>query len=63
MSCGINNCQRRLFFLSGEISECVIDLVGGVQNINVNTGFFFRLSCELVGLLNILGFPVNIQGD
>ena len=31
MSCGRNNCPRRVFFLSGEISGCAIDLADGVQ--------------------------------
>ena len=32
-------------------------------NVNVNVDFCFRLSCELVGRLTILGFPVNLSGD
>ena len=34
-----------------------------VRNIteNVNLDFFFPLSCELVGRLTILGFPVNLS--
>ena len=31
ISCGRNNCPRRVFSMSGEISGCAIDLVDGVQ--------------------------------
>ena len=34
-----------------------------VRNVNVNVYLCFRISCELVGWLNILGFPVNFLGD
>ena len=32
-------------------------------NVNLNIDFSFTLSCELVGRLTILGFPVNLLGD
>ena len=40
-----------VFFLSGEILGCAIDLVDGrmVRNVNVNVDLCFRLSCELCG--------------
>ena len=31
-------------------------------NVNVNVDFCFRISCELGGRLNILGFSVNLSG-
>ena len=31
-------------------------------NVNVNVDFCFRISCELGGRLNILGFLVNLSG-
>ena len=34
-----------------------------VRNVNINIDLCFRLSCELVGWLTILGFPVNLSGD
>ena len=34
-----------------------------VRNVNVNIDLCFCLSCELVGWLTILGFPVNLSGD
>ena len=33
-----------------------------MHNINVNIDLCFSLSCELVGWLIILGFPVNLSG-
>ena len=34
-----------------------------VRNVSVNVDMCFRLSCELVGWLTILGFPVNLLAD
>ena len=33
-----------------------------VSNVNVNIDLCFTLSCELVGWLTILGYPVNLSG-
>ena len=42
-----------------------IDLVNGymVHNVNVNIDLCFRISCEVVGWLTILGFTVNLSGE
>ena len=34
-----------------------------VRNVNVNVDYCLRLYCEVVRLLTILGFPVNLLGD
>ena len=47
-----------------EILGCAIDLIDGAQcKYKRKPGFFLTFSCELVGRLNILGFPVNLSGD
>ena len=50
MSCGRNNCPGRVFFLSGEIPGCAINLVDGAQ---------YKRKFSFV----VLGFPVNLSGD
>ena len=46
--------------LQSEKQHCLDDLL---CNVNVNVDLWFRISCELVGWLTILGFPVNLSGD
>ena len=50
MSQGKNKFPRRLFFLSGEISGCAIDLVDDAQ-------------CKCKRLFLVLGFPVHFLGE
>ena len=62
----LQHCSEGWVVFSGrstpfEISGYDIDLVDGAQYKCKRKPWFFRLSCELVGGLTILGFPVNLS--